>query len=204
MRDDGDFLKDLRSEIHSAQERRAAYTRQKFAFVTGFLGIGSISIQHLGTMPLLYIAPIVAIAYDLYILGENFGIRRAGAFILKSEKSPKEEKLWEKAVRANRDLFAKIGGPLSTLLVLFAAGTVLFPSQRLYPHFWTWTGVTLLIMYIVSWLDRTRHNELKKFEEFIDKERKGEEAQPVIGQANQAEGSKSVRGEGAMVPADVA
>ena len=158
MRDDGDFLKDLRSEIHSAQERRAAYTRQKFAFVTGFLGLGSISIQHLGTLPLLYIAPIVAIAYDLYILGENFGIRRAGAFLLKSEKSPDEERLWERAVRANRDVFAKIGGPLSSVLVLFASGVVLFPSQRLYWHFWIWAVVTLLIMNIVSWLDRTRHN----------------------------------------------
>ena len=64
-----DFFNDLRTEIRETQERRAKIVHQKFTYIIGLLGIGSISIGSFQPLSLLYIAPLIAFTFDLYIIG---------------------------------------------------------------------------------------------------------------------------------------
>ena len=125
---EANVLNSLRTEILATQERRAEYVRRKFVFVIGLLGIGSVSIgSDVKTLNLLYLAPIVSFAFDLYIVGEDFNIKRAGGF-LKSDKSQASdsEKEWEQFARENRDPFSRIAGPLLSVIIFFASITQLW------------------------------------------------------------------------------
>ena len=148
MRDDGDFLKDLRAEIQATQSRRSAYIRHKFAFVIGLLGIGSISIAGpFETLWVLYLVPFVAFSFDLYIFGEDFGIKRAGAFVRKiSTDAPEAEKQWEEFVNVNRDPMTKAASTILSLVVLLGAATGLFQSARDSLWYWIWTVLNVIVL----------------------------------------------------------
>lgn len=131
MRDNGDFLKDLRREIDATQERRDEFIKQKFFYVVGLFGIGSVSVTDINLHTLLYIAPIVAFAFDMYIIGEEFRVRRAGAFISSpTTNAPDNEKEWEEFVDRHRDPFSKKAGVLLSLIVLFAAAVAILSTMQ--------------------------------------------------------------------------
>jgi hypothetical protein len=140
MRDDGEFLKDLRTEIQATQDRRFAYIRQKFVFVVGLFGVGSISIlDTVDTLWVFYLVPFVAFAFDLYIYGEDFGVKRAGAFIRKpSTKCPQNEKEWEEYVNRHRDPMTKTAGAILSILVLLGSAIGLWVGGKESPLFWLW------------------------------------------------------------------
>lgn len=73
--------------------------------------------------------PIVAFAYDLYTLGEDYGIKRAAIFIRCSGATPPQEKLWEKLVPSKRDPLASLAGPLTSVIALGVAAAGLFPPE---------------------------------------------------------------------------
>ena len=81
MRKDGDFINGLREEILSGQERRSKYVILKLSFIVGLFGIGSMTISSVSLNSLIYLVPLVVAIFDLYILGEDFGVKRAGRFI---------------------------------------------------------------------------------------------------------------------------
>ena len=171
MRDNGDFIKELRAEILNAQGRRAAYTKQKLTFLVGLISIGSISLTKINSSLLLSIIPVVAFIFDLWILGENFGIRRAGLFIRMSPYAPEEEKLWEEIVTGNRDLFARIAGQLSSLIILLLAAYILHGITKHHLLFWIWAGGTFVSILTIWIIDYKRNNTLKKIENSIIRRR---------------------------------
>lgn len=153
---EANFLNSLRTEILATQERRAEYVRRKFVFVIGLLGVGSISIgSDVKTLNLLYLAPIVSFAFDLYIVGEDFNIKRAGGF-LKSDKSQasESEKEWEQFARENRDPFSKIAGPLLSGIVFLAAATQLWQRNSSEIIFWLWIPFCVVFF---SWMLLSSH-----------------------------------------------
>ena len=105
-----EFLKHLRSEKLKAEEARTTYTLRKLAYATTLLGLGSLDIDvaqitaigpiNLGH--LLYLAPWVALAFDLYILAEDYSVKRFGAFLWKNSPDVLERG-WEEWVSENRD-----------------------------------------------------------------------------------------------------
>lgn len=123
-----EFHRSLRAEIIQSQNRRSEFVKYKFTFVIGALGLGSLAMPgHISTSPLLFCVPVIALAYDLYILGEDFGIKRAGAFLARSRsKASDEEKAWEKLVAENRDHFSVVAGPILSLLATTGAGLMYF------------------------------------------------------------------------------
>ena len=145
MRDNGDFLKDLRAEINATQERRSAYIHQKFLFVVGLLGVGTISVTgEIETLWVLYLAPLVAFSFDLYIYGEDFGVKRAGAFFRKaSTEAPQNEKDWEQFVKKNRDPLSYLAGVFLSMLVLLGAAVGLWAQGRESGLYWVWIAVNL-------------------------------------------------------------
>jgi hypothetical protein len=165
MIDDEDFIKDLRAEIRETQERRAAYVRQKFTYVVGLLGIGSISIGNLQFLSLLYLAPFIAFTFDLYILGDDFAIKRAGGFLGRDgSKAPQEEKEWEKRCRDNRDPFSKIAGPFLSVLVLIASIVVLYPQGDNNSLYWFWISVNILILIGICTYSHILNKKVQKYE----------------------------------------
>jgi len=112
------------------------------------LGIGSISITgRFDTLWVLYLAPFVAFAFDLYIYGEDFGVKRAGAFMRKaSTNAPPNEKGWEEFVSRNRDPLTKVAGAILSFLVLVAAAIGLWAAGKDSPWYWTWVGCSVAVI----------------------------------------------------------
>lgn len=142
-----DIWKDIRVEIQETQKRRAAYVRQKFTYVIGLLGIGSISIGSFQPISFLYLAPLIAFAFDLYILGEDFGVKRASGFLSRQDvQSPDDNKKWERYCKENRDPFSRLGGPFLTFLVLIASILVLWTQAKNTSIYWIWIITNIIVL----------------------------------------------------------
>lgn len=160
-----DFLKDMRAELRKTQDKREAFIRQKFTFVIGLLGIGSISFGDFKTSGLLYLAPFVAFAFDLYVVGEDFGVKRIGGFLGRENSiAPNEEKEWEKFVRKNRDPFSKIAGSLLSIMVLFVSIIELWDQGSKQLFYWIWILVNILILIGIWKYSRILNEKVQKFE----------------------------------------
>lgn len=121
--ENNDFLNSLRQEIINTQNHRFKFAIQKLIFITGLLGVGSIAKEISGETDfkyLIYFVPFVSFMFDIYILGENFGIRRIGNYLKFANNVSKDEKYWEYILNipknANRDIFAVQGNFFSTFI----------------------------------------------------------------------------------------
>lgn len=152
-----EFLKHLRSEKLKAEEARTTYTVNKLAYATALLGLGSLNIDigqiaavgQINLGYLLYLAPWVALAFDLYILAEDYSVKRFGAFLGKNSPDALEQG-WEKWVSQNRDPFAPFAMPALTTLILIGAAIILRvggSAEGL--TFWAWLILTLLVTWIL-------------------------------------------------------
>jgi len=156
------FLIDLRSEIRMLQESRSKYIRQKFIFVISLLGLGSVSIANIKTSTLLFIVPLISLAFDLYIIGEDFGIKRAGGFLKsKDSDSPENEKKWEKYVKENRDPFSFSAKPLLSALVLFVSSAFLYSSYKNYLFFWAWLILNVIILFSLQFYSKYLNSKVQ-------------------------------------------
>ena len=148
-RDAGDFVSDLRKEILGAQQTRYKHTQQKLLFVIGLLGVGKAVLQPSDFFYVVYLAPIVSFIFDLYIAGENFGIRRIGLFILWCEKAPKEERYWEFLLPKNRDPFASVAGPIESFAVLVISILFVMSLNRPEIEIRIWIAVILVFVVLI-------------------------------------------------------
>ena len=123
------FLRHLQDEKLKTQAARATYVTQKLAYATGLLALGSLKPGSVDLSPLLYLVPFLAMAFDLYILGEDYSVKRIGAF-LRANSTDALEQRWEDWVSRNRDDFAPFAMPILTNILSAAAALVLW-SQ---PH----------------------------------------------------------------------
>lgn len=166
-------MKDLRAEIAATQSRRMGYVKLKLALVVGLLGVGGASVlKDLDTTSLLYLVPLVSFIFDLYVMGEDFGIKRAGCFIGSSPHAPSEERFWETAAGQHRDWFSYFAGPLSSLCALVAAGIALRLSHASLSGFRAWlvvSGALVLAPFANRWLQAW---QLKRFARSVAGERK--------------------------------
>ncbi len=168
MRNDQAFMGELRTEINQSQQRRHEHVAAKLVFISGLLGLGSLSLENMPTRQLLFIVPIVAFAYDLYILGEDYGIRRAGSFIRCSGATPPQEVLWEKLVQTRKDPFSSAAGPLSSAITIGVAAIGLAPLANAGVYIgWLALSVSL---FLGLWHYRQKSiRELQKWEDEITK-----------------------------------
>ena len=76
------FLTQLREEIFSTQQRRIKLTIIKITMVSTLLGFGNIKIKDITEFyHVLYLVPLVAVFFDMLIMGESYSIKRIGAFL---------------------------------------------------------------------------------------------------------------------------
>ena len=137
------FLEALHKEKLASQARRGDLIVRKLSWVTGLLAAGSLRIENSFSFALLlYVAPFVASVFDLYITGENYGIKRMGVFVRRRFKR-KWERQWELRLRNRRDPFSLVALPLSSLIVLSACAVLSWPTPEA-------TSATLSAFYV--WL----------------------------------------------------
>lgn len=154
-----DFIKHLRDEKLQTQTSRGKYVTQKLAYATGLLALGSLKPFSADLSRLLYLVPFLALAFDLYILGEDYSVKRIGAFFC--YHSPDGlEKDWEGWVSKNRDPFAPIAMPLLTTVLAATAAFALWsqpPESPANAPRWVWYGwlvVAFLPICVISFLYR--------------------------------------------------
>jgi len=164
MRDGGDFIKDLRAEVAATQQRRHDHIRAKMLFLVSLLGIGIASPLSTDLSTVLYLTPLVVLIFDLQILGEDFGVKRAGAFIARCPDSPVAEKNWEEIVRKNRDEFAAYADLLGSTFVLVAAAAGLWDKTGGTFIYWSWLTINTCVIAFIWKFGKSRVRRLERFE----------------------------------------
>jgi hypothetical protein len=171
-----EFIKHLHTEKLKAEEARTTYTLRKLAYATTLLGLGSLDFDlgqiidagnvtaagniHLGL--LLYLAPWVALASDLYILAEDYSVKRFGAFLWKNSPDV-SERGWEEWVSENRDPFGPIAMPTLTTVLLVAAALILWAGgSAAGPIFSGWLILTPLATWGLYFYYRGRRGLVRK------------------------------------------
>jgi hypothetical protein len=171
-----DFIGALRVEIADTQTRRMGYVKAKLAFLISLLGVGAAAIKEpILTSPLFYLVPFVAFLFDLYIMGEDFAIKRAGTFICNSPFASREERIWEETVTRHRDWFAFFAGPLSSGIALVVAARGIVTAQIATVPFIPWivVGATFVLIVLANrWLQAA---QVKAFREDVKRTRANDE-----------------------------
>ena len=133
------FLSALNEEKITSQKRRGELVAKKLTWVTGLFALGTIKLPLTEeTHFLLFFVPIISLVFDLYIIGENFGIKRMGSFVRLTMRDTCEGE-WESWLSPRRDMFSRNALLLSSAIILIACAVVL-----------RWLGTS--IVPLCSWL----------------------------------------------------
>lgn len=155
MKESHDTATKLRNEIQGAKGYRHDFILRKFGFATGLLGIGSLSTTlpngtQIDFVPLLYLVPLIAIAFDSYILVEDYRIKRAGEFIRRKQcGASKTEIEWEKFAHIHPNKGSNVTFFFVTLLYLFGAALVIYQTDPSILLFVSWVALVVFIEIIL-------------------------------------------------------
>jgi hypothetical protein len=152
---DPEFIKRMHEEKLASQKRRADYNVKKFLFVGSLFTVGVAKLpEGIDLNLVLYIVPAVSVCFDLFILGEDYGIKRIGGFI-RIKCTDTIDSMWEDWVgtKKRRDPFATLAIPFLTLIVLVACAAIIFQKQGPCCWFWVWVVanvVATIFLFIYS------------------------------------------------------
>jgi len=136
--DKSKFIERVHQEKLESQKRRAEFNIRKFIFVGALFTLGAAKLPNeIDLTLILYIVPAISICFDLFILGEDYGIKRIGGFI-RCHCADTFDATWEAWVGKRRDPFATFAVPILTLIVLVSSVAVMWPSQKEFAWFWVW------------------------------------------------------------------
>ena len=163
-----EFIRTLHEEKLNTMKEREKYARDKILFVLGIMGFGSLNFGVSGfkSSEILFIVPLVAIGYDLYINAYDEGIKRIGAFLRRPNScSSKCEKDYEIYVAGKRGKYAPIANVLFSLIGTIGALFIVFLSTG--PVIQLWWFVILGIIVIVMYISHRRHIMTFDFENSV-------------------------------------
>jgi len=140
----------LLDEMLETQKRRHRLDVLKIVLVTVLLGFGGLKTTgQPAFVAALYLAPLVAVFFDLLITGEHFSIGRIGAFLRIYQGDPAQQQ-WQKFVSQHRGRFFILGSVAFMLLTYVGAIALLLSvNHPLRWHDAAWFGVLLLIFVMV-------------------------------------------------------
>jgi hypothetical protein len=164
---DIEFLRALHEEKIRTQNERADYVTRKLAFITVLFGISSVDLGF--KIPciywLLYLVPMVAISFDLYIMSADSRIKRIGVFLGRHPVSMagKAERQWERFCVIYRDGLAPSANIFFSAVVTLAAAVFIYsqpiePAEYMRLVFAAWLALSLAII-VAMWI---HHEELIK------------------------------------------
>ena len=195
-----DIATKLRIEIQEGKKMRHEFVLRKFSFLTVLLGGGSLTNKiptgsNINLSWLLLLMPVVAIAFDLYILTEDYRIKRAGEFIRKKgNEIEKDEKEWEEFSKQHPNILSTLAFSFVTLIYLIGAAIILFHNKDqkildesdlwLWVYFMFFVEIILVLISVltrkwieifgtlrvfIKWIINNFVGEKIKFGEFYDK-----------------------------------
>lgn len=128
-----EFLKSLHNEKIKTQSERSTYVNNKLTFVIGLLGLGSLKIGTVELYWLLFLIPLVAIGFDLYIRASDLSIKKMGVFLRCHPESGtgESERAWEIFSAKCRDTIAPAANTLFTLVVTISAAIYIYVETHL-------------------------------------------------------------------------
>ncbi len=165
MYSDDQFLESLRAEILANQERRFAYVKLKLGFIFAVLGISGVaSIQFESVRVAALLAPVIALVFDLYIISEDYSVKRIGVFFARMVTSSNLANLWETLLPKHRDPFTQFAAPISTSLAVLPGIFVLgFPDERTF-YFYTYVVFASIAIASTVAYEYIKLYKVRKFE----------------------------------------
>jgi hypothetical protein len=165
-----EFLKALHDEKIKTQGERATYTTSKLAFVTGLFGLGSLRINGLDFHWLLYLIPLVAVGYDLYIQAADSSIKKMGTFLRNHPQAGtgESERAWERFSAQYRDKLAQLANTLFTFVATVAAAMYIYiqepvKSSAFWIGFVLWLAICLLV---ITWMWLRHRGFVRRIDEY--------------------------------------
>ena len=137
-------------ENEKAAERRHKLDLQKIIFVTTSLGAGAAEFgSKVDLSPALYVAPLVAIFFDMMVLGQHFVIKRNNAFLRCAALDPIEAK-YRVFLSAHRDRVFRYGSRGFTIVAIAASGIMYWSENPLHRRFAAiWFGSSMLGYFLL-------------------------------------------------------
>jgi hypothetical protein len=155
------FLSALNEEKITSQKRRGELVSKKLTWVTGLFALGTVKLPlPEETHFLLFFVPIISIIFDLYIIGENFGIKRMGSFIRLAMRDTCEGE-WESWLSPRRDIFSRNALLLSSSIILVACAVVLWFSGT---KIATLCGWLVILAFFISLVHVKAYRQLLKLD----------------------------------------
>lgn len=142
----------LRIEIQEGKKMRHEFVLKKFSFLTLLLGGGALPDLVFDNVLidltwLLLLVPIVAIAFDFYILAEDYRIKRAGQF-LRAEAIgvDEDERRWESFAKEHPNHLSTMSFVVVTMIYFSGAAIILYQSnfQKIESFFLWWIVIVLI------------------------------------------------------------
>jgi hypothetical protein len=171
------YLERFYRELRILQKRRYQLSVLKITFVTGFLGFGSY--QPGNDAPYffsLYLAPLVAVLFDILVWANDVAIKRIGAFFTDTYPWTPESK-WQEYVNkhASSKLFNSLGHYGFTVVTSIAAIALLLSSNEVsrltdmcscrFLIIFVWFGMLLVAWVYAFWMSRRVASEFRKLQE---------------------------------------
>lgn len=147
------FLGEIYKEKITAQKRRGDLVTKKLGWVTGLLAAGIVNIKIAGNgieistanSFLVYVAPVISLVFDLYILGENYGIKRMGCYIRMTMIDTPDGN-WETFVSPRRDIFSGFALFFSSMIILISSAIVLWHLPNNSEMFYIWIVILSVLL----------------------------------------------------------
>ena len=171
------FREQLRAEQQMHKDHRFKYVIYKLSFVTALFSIGTVGLENDILISLVYLVPIVALCYDIYIFAEDYKVKRIGIFLLDTYKDPKiDEKTkvvisdleiaWERWLQAHRERLASRASLIITVIVTI--GSVFVLSIDIYKEgsllklylSTVWLLTVMIFTFIVFYYGRSLRKEI--------------------------------------------
>src|SRR3972149_3080574 len=161
-----EFLQALHNEKIKTQSERADYTKNKLAFVIGLFGLGSLKIGDVESHWILYLIPLVAIGYDLYIRAADVSIKKIGAFLRTNPVTTTNEKEWENFSAKYRDTIAPIANTLFTLVVTIVAAMYIYALEQIRNLLFLGVFISWFIVFffIILWMWQTHRKIIREID----------------------------------------
>jgi len=166
-----DFEDRLYKELQTVEQFRFKFSMAKIAFVTGLLGIGSVKLTTSGidASRVLYLAPLVAVLFDILGMAATVSIYRIDAFLRVSGKQTNEdfcEKAWQVFLKDHRSSFSFWAATGFTAITFLPSVYELFRTR--YSDLLTSYGFIARILWLVGigllwvffrwWEKKIKHN----------------------------------------------
>jgi len=129
-----EFEDRIYKELATVQDQRIKLSVLKITFITGLLGVGALKLTKTDwpVGPAIYLAPLVAVLFDILGMNATISIKRIGAFLRIGGNGTGEEQ-WQKFLGAHPSSFGSVGSIGFTMITFLAAVMVLFEKGQWIP-----------------------------------------------------------------------